>query len=87
MRSRIFHSRRLPNNVLLDYTADGACRSIEDSLQRMGVSRLDIAFVHDISSDDKLLPTPWQEQFAIALKGAFRTSCMPRPRQANRTSD
>jgi hypothetical protein len=40
-------------------------------LQRMGVSRLDIAFVHDISSDNKLLPTPWQEQFAIALKGAF----------------
>src|SRR5260370_8339772 len=37
----------------------------------MGVSRLDIAFVHDISSDNKLLPTPWQEQFAIALKGAF----------------
>jgi D-threo-aldose 1-dehydrogenase len=28
-------------------------------------------FVHDISSDNKLLPTPWQEQFAIALKGAF----------------
>ena len=60
-----------PNNVVFDYTADGVCRSIEDSLQRIGVSRLDIAFVHDISSDNKLLPTPWQEQFAIALKGAF----------------
>jgi D-threo-aldose 1-dehydrogenase len=54
---------------VFDYTADGVCRSIEDSLQRMGVSR--IAFVHDLSSDNKLLPTPWQEQFAIALKGAF----------------
>jgi len=60
-----------PNNVVFDYTADGVRRSIEDSLQRMGVSRLDIAFVHDISSDNKLLPTPWQEQFAIALRGAF----------------
>src|SRR5712664_1148258 len=60
-----------PNNVVFDYTADGVRRSIEDSLQRMGVSRLDIAFVHDISPDNKLLPTPWQEQFAIALKGAF----------------
>src|SRR4030088_3774160 len=60
-----------PNNVVFDYTADGVRRSIEDSLQRMGVSRLDIAFVHDISSDNELLPTPWQEQFAIALKGAF----------------
>jgi D-threo-aldose 1-dehydrogenase len=60
-----------PNNVVFDYTADGVRRSIEDSLQRTGVSRLDIAFVHDISSDNKLLPTPWQEQFAIALNGAF----------------
>ena len=60
-----------PNNVVFDYTADGVCRSIEDSLQRMGVSRLDIAFVHDLSSDNKLLPTSWQEQFEIALMGAF----------------
>jgi D-threo-aldose 1-dehydrogenase len=60
-----------PNNAVFDYTADGVRRSIEDSLQRMGVSRLDIAFVHDISSDNKLLPTSWQEQFEIALEGAF----------------
>src|SRR3981081_1004017 len=60
-----------PNNVVFDYTADGVCRSIEDSLQRMGVSRLDIAFVHDISPDNKLLPTPWQEQSESALTGAF----------------
>jgi D-threo-aldose 1-dehydrogenase len=60
-----------PNNVVFDYTADGVRRSIEDSLQRMGVSRLDIAFVHDVSSDNKLLPTPWEEQFTIALEGAF----------------
>ena len=60
-----------PNNLVFDYTADGVRRSIEDGLQRMGVSRLDIAFVHDISSDNKLLPTSWQEQFEIALDGAF----------------
>ena len=60
-----------PNNVVFDYTADGVRRSIEDSLQRMGVSRLDIAFVHDLSPDNKLLPTSWQEQFEIALEGAF----------------
>jgi len=29
-----------PNNVVFDYTADGVRRSIEDSLQRMGVSGL-----------------------------------------------
>ena len=60
-----------PNNVVFDYTADGVRRSVEDSLQRLGISNLDIVFVHDISSDNKLLPTPWQQQFEIALKGAF----------------
>jgi hypothetical protein len=36
----------------------GERRSIEDGLQRLGVSNLNIVFVHDISSDSKLLPTP-----------------------------
>lgn len=60
-----------PNDVTFDYTASGVRRSIEDSLQRLGIDSLDIAFVHDISLDNKLLPTSWQEQFEIALKGAF----------------
>jgi D-threo-aldose 1-dehydrogenase len=60
-----------PNDVVYDYTASGVRRSIEDSLQRIGIDSLDIAFVHDISSDNKYLPTPWQEQFEIARKGAF----------------
>ena len=60
-----------PNDVVYDYTASGVRRSIEDSLQRLGIDSIDIAFVHDISSDDKNLPTPWQEQFEIARKGAF----------------
>src|SRR6201747_503783 len=60
-----------PNDLVFDYTASGVRRSIEDSLQRLGIDSLDIAFVHDISSDNKLLPTSWQEQFEIARKGAF----------------
>jgi D-threo-aldose 1-dehydrogenase len=60
-----------PNDVLFDYTASGVRRSVEDSLQRLGIDSLDIVFVHDISSDNKLLPTSWQEQFEIAKKGAF----------------
>ncbi len=60
-----------PNDVIFDYTASGVRRSIEDSLQRLGIDSLDIVFVHDISSDNKLLPTSWQEQFDIAKKGAF----------------
>jgi D-threo-aldose 1-dehydrogenase len=60
-----------PNDVIFDYTSSGVRRSIEDRLQRLGIDTLDIVFVHDISSDNKLLPTSWQEQFDIALKGAF----------------
>jgi D-threo-aldose 1-dehydrogenase len=60
-----------PNDVIFDYTASGVRRSIEDSLQRLGIESLDIVFVHDLSSDNKLLPTSWQEQFDIAAKGAF----------------
>jgi D-threo-aldose 1-dehydrogenase len=60
-----------PNDVVYDYTASGVRRSIEDSLQRLGIDSLDIVFVHDISPDNKYLPTPWQEQFEIARKGAF----------------
>jgi D-threo-aldose 1-dehydrogenase len=60
-----------PNDVIFDYTSSGVRRSIEDSLQRLGIDTLDIVFVHDISPDNKLLPTSWQEQFDIAIKGAF----------------
>jgi D-threo-aldose 1-dehydrogenase len=59
-----------PNDVIYDYTAAGIRRSIEDSLQRLGIDSIDIVFVHDISPDNKYLPTPWQEQFEIAHKGA-----------------
>ncbi len=57
--------------MVFDYTGPGIRRSIEDSLQRLGIDSLDIVFVHDISSDNKLLPTPWQEQFKIATAGVF----------------
>ena len=60
-----------PNDLVIDYTADGVRRSIEDSLQRLGVSHLDIAYVHDLSPDFAWFPTGWEEQYAIARKGAF----------------
>lgn len=60
-----------PNDVIFDYTSSGVRRSIEDSLQRLGIDSLDVVFVHDISSDNRLLPTIWQKQFDIAAKGAF----------------
>ena len=69
----LFPYANSPNNVVFDYTADGVRRSLEDSLQRLGVDQIDVVFVHDISADNVLLPRPWPEEFAVALKGAFPT--------------
>jgi D-threo-aldose 1-dehydrogenase len=60
-----------PNTPHFDYTADGIRRSIEDSLQRMGLDRLDIVFVHDLSPDNSFLPDDWETLFDVAEKGAF----------------
>jgi len=38
----------LPFTPVFDYSADGVRRSIEDSLQRLGTNRLDVALIHDI---------------------------------------
>ncbi|UHG94244.1 aldo/keto reductase [Spirosoma oryzicola] len=59
-----------PNDVIFDYSADGVRRSIEDSLQRLGIDSLDIVFVHDLSPDNKLLGD-WLEHFSVARQGAF----------------
>jgi D-threo-aldose 1-dehydrogenase len=69
--TEIFPLSDSPNDVVYDYSADGVRRSIEDSLQRFGIDRLDIAFVHDISPDFPYFPTSWEEQFRIAQRGAF----------------
>lgn len=37
----------LPYDAAFDFSADGVRRSIESSLERLGVSSIDIAFVHD----------------------------------------
>ena len=69
--AQIFPFSDSPNDLVIDYTADGVRRSIEDSLQRLGVSHLDVAFVHDLSPDFAWFPDGWEEQYEIARKGAF----------------
>ncbi len=38
----------LPFRIVHDYTRDGVMRSVEDSIQRLGMTRIDIAYIHDI---------------------------------------
>lgn len=52
----------------LDVSHDGALRSIEDSLSRLGLARIDIAYIHDVSPD--WLGAEWETHFAAAMQGA-----------------
>lgn len=60
-----------PNNVTYDYSASAVRRSIEDSLQRLGVDSIDIVYVHDVAPDNKWLNGQWLQHFDTATKGAF----------------
>ena len=40
----------LPFNTAFDYTYDGIMRAFEDSLQRLGLARIDILYAHDIDA-------------------------------------
>jgi D-threo-aldose 1-dehydrogenase len=42
--------RPMPFDVVYDYSYDGIMRSFEDSLQRLGLAKVDILFVHDIGT-------------------------------------
>ncbi|MET0288834.1 MAG: aldo/keto reductase [Pseudoxanthomonas sp.] len=54
-----------------DYSAAGVRRSVEDSLQRLGISRLDIVLVHDLSPDNGDMKDTYAQHFEQASKGAF----------------
>ncbi|MDB5541338.1 MAG: Pyridoxal 4-dehydrogenase, partial [Devosia sp.] len=55
-----------PNEVIYDYSGPAVRRALEDSLQRLGIERIDIAFVHDLSPDNKDLACGWEHHFEIA---------------------
>ena len=44
------HQHPMPFDAVYDYSYDGIMRSFEDSLQRLGLARIDILYVHDIGA-------------------------------------
>jgi D-threo-aldose 1-dehydrogenase len=60
-----------PFEVVHDYGYDAAMRSIEDSLQRMGLERIDIAFIHDIDNFSHP-PDVQRAHFRTAMDGAYK---------------
>lgn len=64
-----FHSP-MPFESVDDYSYDAVMRSFEDSQQRLGLSRIDILYMHDIgrvTHGDR-----HEELFAIAMDGGYR---------------
>jgi D-threo-aldose 1-dehydrogenase len=57
------------NQVIYDYSADGTKRSIDDSLERMGVDRIDFVWIHDIAQD--FHGDGWLGMFETARTGAM----------------
>jgi D-threo-aldose 1-dehydrogenase len=60
----------LPFEIVHDYGYDAALRSVEDSLQRLGLSRIDIALIHDV--DVRHRGADYDRDFATATAGAVR---------------
>jgi D-threo-aldose 1-dehydrogenase len=46
-REDAYYARSEPVRMVFDYSADGVRRSIEESLVRLGLDRVDIALIHD----------------------------------------
>ena len=60
----------LPFRVRFDYSAAGTERSLADSLQRLGLARLDIVFIHDPAEDTH--GAAWRAMFDAAMAGAAK---------------
>ena len=58
------------NAIRYDYTAEGTTRSIAESLDRLGVDRLDYVFIHDLAQD--FHGDDWTSKFVEAQHGAFQ---------------
>jgi D-threo-aldose 1-dehydrogenase len=46
-REDAYYVRDRPVRLVFDYSADGVRRSLEESLERLGLDRIDIALIHD----------------------------------------
>ena len=65
-----FPGDRDPAQVVFDYSHSGAARSVEESLERLRLERIDIALIHDIDGWTHREAQP--QRFREALEGAYR---------------
>ena len=60
----------LPHPAVIDYSYDGAMRSFEQSLLRLGTDHIDILLIHDV--DVWTHGERMEQRFAEAMAGAYR---------------
>ena len=64
-------SEGVPFNPVLDYSREGALRSLEQSLLRLGVSRVDLVYIHDVDAHSQGDDAAAERAFAAAMSGAL----------------
>lgn len=57
---------------VLDYSYDGTLRSLEQSFQRLGIERIDIALIHDVDVWTHGSQEAFEQRFREATAGAYR---------------
>ena len=67
-RSELF-AAPLPFDFVYDYSAEGTRRSVEDSLQRLGLARIDMLLIHDVVS--RWHGDRFEERYREAMTGAY----------------
>ncbi|CAN5161880.1 aldo/keto reductase [soil metagenome] len=61
-----------PFEPVFDYSYDGVMRSYEDSLQRLGLNRIDILYIHDVDVFTHGTAEEQARTFRTAMKDAYR---------------
>jgi D-threo-aldose 1-dehydrogenase len=60
-----------PFNPVLDYSRDGTLRALEQSLQRLGMARIDLVYIHDVDAHSQDSESAAEAAFRSAMAGAF----------------
>ena len=63
----------LPFNPRYDYSRDGTLRSLEQSMLRLGTSRIDLVYIHDVDAHSHGSDEQAELAFAAAMSGALPT--------------
>ncbi len=64
--------RTLPFEPYYDYSYDGVMRSVEHSLQRLALQRIDILLIHDVDHWTHGEPAAVDRRFAEVMEGGYR---------------